>query len=32
VLERAIIGLNNLPVTPPKEIEGKFDNENMVKV
>jgi hypothetical protein len=24
--------LNNLPVSPPKEIEGKFDNENIVRV
>lgn len=30
--ERAVKGLNNLPVCPPKEIECKFDNENIVRV
>lgn len=26
--ERAVKGLNNLPVRHPKEIKGKFDKEN----
>jgi len=30
--EKAVTGLNNFPVPPPKEIEGKFDNENIVRV
>jgi hypothetical protein len=24
-------GLNNLPIKPPKEIEGKFNNESLVR-
>jgi hypothetical protein len=29
---RAVTALNNLPVSPPKEIEGQFNNENIVRV
>jgi len=32
MLERAITGLNSIPVSSPKEIEGMYDNENIVKV
>jgi hypothetical protein len=32
MIERAVMGLNNLPVAPPREIEGKFGNENIVRV
>jgi hypothetical protein len=32
MLERTIIGLNNLPISPPKEIEDKFDNKNIARV
>jgi hypothetical protein len=32
MFERAVTGLNNLPVSPPKEIEGQFDNENIIRV
>jgi hypothetical protein len=29
--EKAVIALDNLPVSPPKEFEGKLDNEKIVK-
>ena len=32
MLERAVTGLSYLPVSPPKEFEGLYDNENMVKI
>lgn len=32
MFEKAVIGLKNLPVSPPKEIEGRFDNENIVRI
>jgi hypothetical protein len=32
MLERVVTGLSNLPVSPPKEIEGKFSNENIVRI
>jgi len=31
MFERAVTGLNNLPVRPPVEFEGKFSYENIVK-
>ena len=32
MLERTVTGLSYLPVSPPKEIEGMYDNENIVRV
>jgi hypothetical protein len=32
MLERTVKGLSILPISPPKEIEGMYDNENIVKV
>jgi hypothetical protein len=32
MLKTTVEALNNLPITPPKENKGKFDNENLVKV